>query len=44
MVLMEVIKNRVKKNNVVSIMMKILSNWQWEENYDEAPGRRIWVV
>ncbi|XP_019257868.1 PREDICTED: uncharacterized protein LOC109236105 [Nicotiana attenuata] len=42
--LIAIIEHRVKQSNVESVLRKALKNCKWVDNYDEAPGGRIWVA
>lgn len=41
---MALLENRVKEAKVESIIKKAFNNWRWIANYNNAPGRRIWVA
>ncbi|XP_070022733.1 uncharacterized protein [Nicotiana sylvestris] len=43
-VLIAIIEHSVKQSNADSVLRKSLKNWKWVNNYDEAPGGRIWVA
>lgn len=42
--LIAVIENRVKEPKALKSIKKIVGNWCWVANYQEAPGGRIWVL
>ncbi|XP_019242114.1 PREDICTED: uncharacterized protein LOC109222186 [Nicotiana attenuata] len=39
-----IIEHRVKEGKAESVKQKILKNWRWVDNYEEAPGGRIWIA